>query len=453
MEQGCVLRKSGCSRRARRSRRHDAHRRPRRAPDPARSAARGRQCASLARRAGPRVCARGTLLRGRILRALRGLLERAGAEWPEGASVILNGVSSCAVTPPSVVIEPRRSYSLRLGELWAYRELLYFLMWRDIKVRYKQTALGAAWAVLQPLLLMVVFTIFLGQLKGVGPPGIPYPIFSFAALVPWTFFSVRWRPEQTAWLAVRTGVEDLLPAAADAARVHLCSFLLDFVDQLRGLADSDGGVQLRTVWSNRPVACVHALRRGRRRRCRTPARCAQRPLPRRSLRDPVPGSAVAVRDARCVSVLGRRIAISMDLRAQSNGRGYRRISRGADRDGGHTPRGLRDLDDVDDRDDALWSSSTSGASSARSPTSSDGRRHPDNRPVEALHDRKCGRRLQPSHRGHHRRCRPSLRVGDPASVSRRRRASSGRSTTCPSRSKRARSSGSSAGTARARRRC
>ena len=78
---------------------------------------------------------------------------------------------------------------MRLAELWVYRELFYFLIWRDIKVRYKQTALGASWVVLQPLLLMVVFTIFIGQLRGVGPAGIPYPIFSFAALVPWTFFA------------------------------------------------------------------------------------------------------------------------------------------------------------------------------------------------------------------------------------------------------------------------
>ena len=74
-------------------------------------------------------------------------------------------------------------------ELWAYRELLYFLVWRDIKVRYKQTVLGAAWAVLQPAMTMVVFTIFFGRLAQVGSDGVPYPIFSFVALLPWTFFA------------------------------------------------------------------------------------------------------------------------------------------------------------------------------------------------------------------------------------------------------------------------
>ncbi len=79
--------------------------------------------------------------------------------------------------------------SLALGELWASRELLYFLTWRDIKVRYKQTVLGGAWAVIQPFFTMVVFSLFFGRLARVPSDGIPYPIFSFAALVPWTFFA------------------------------------------------------------------------------------------------------------------------------------------------------------------------------------------------------------------------------------------------------------------------
>jgi lipopolysaccharide transport system permease protein len=81
-------------------------------------------------------------------------------------------VSTTAAPVPSVVIEPDRGLAPRVGELWAFRELFYFLMWRDIKVRYKQTALGASWAVLQPLLLMAVFTVFLGS-RGLSPKGIP----------------------------------------------------------------------------------------------------------------------------------------------------------------------------------------------------------------------------------------------------------------------------------------
>lgn len=90
----------------------------------------------------------------------------------------------------TVRIEPLQGWiPLRLRELWDYRELLYFLIWRDVKVRYKQTALGACWAIIQPLLTMVVFSIFFGRLGKIPSDGIPYPIFSFAALVPWTFFA------------------------------------------------------------------------------------------------------------------------------------------------------------------------------------------------------------------------------------------------------------------------
>ena len=78
---------------------------------------------------------------------------------------------------------------IRLRDLWEYRELLYFLTWRDIKVRYKQTALGALWAIIQPFFTMVVFSLFFGRLAKVPSDGIPYPIFAFAALVPWTFFA------------------------------------------------------------------------------------------------------------------------------------------------------------------------------------------------------------------------------------------------------------------------
>jgi len=78
---------------------------------------------------------------------------------------------------------------LNLGDLWEYRELLYFLVWRDLKVRYKQTVLGAAWAIIQPLLLMLVFTVFFGRLIGVPSEGLPYSIFAYTALLPWQLFA------------------------------------------------------------------------------------------------------------------------------------------------------------------------------------------------------------------------------------------------------------------------
>lgn len=90
----------------------------------------------------------------------------------------------------TTLIRPSKGWvSLKLGDVWEYRELLYFLTWRDVKVRYKQTALGASWAILQPFLTMVVFSLFFGRLADIPSEGVPYPIFAYTALLPWTFFA------------------------------------------------------------------------------------------------------------------------------------------------------------------------------------------------------------------------------------------------------------------------
>jgi lipopolysaccharide transport system permease protein len=89
-----------------------------------------------------------------------------------------------------VRIEPPGSWlELRLGEVWQYRELLYFFVWRDVKIRYKQTAIGVVWVILQPLLTMLVFTLFFGRLAKLPSLGLPYPVFYFAAVVPWMYFA------------------------------------------------------------------------------------------------------------------------------------------------------------------------------------------------------------------------------------------------------------------------
>jgi homopolymeric O-antigen transport system permease protein len=94
------------------------------------------------------------------------------------------------MTPPSVVIQPSKSLlSLDLRALWPYQELLYFLVWREVKVRYKQTVLGIAWAMLQPLLTMVIFTVIFGTFVNIPSDGLPYPIFAYTALLPWTYFA------------------------------------------------------------------------------------------------------------------------------------------------------------------------------------------------------------------------------------------------------------------------
>ncbi len=98
--------------------------------------------------------------------------------------------SSGVAIRPQTVLEPPRGWQLiNVGELWEFRELLVFLIWRDIKVRYKQTLLGAAWAVLQPAMLMVVFTVFFARMAQVPAGDLPYPLFVYAGLLPWTFFS------------------------------------------------------------------------------------------------------------------------------------------------------------------------------------------------------------------------------------------------------------------------
>lgn len=105
-------------------------------------------------------------------------------------SVIETVSVSEIVQLPHLRIEPSKGWvSLQLRELWAYRELLYFLTLRDIKVRYKQTVLGATWAIIQPLMTMIVFSLFFGELAQIPSDGVPYPVFSYAALVPWTFFA------------------------------------------------------------------------------------------------------------------------------------------------------------------------------------------------------------------------------------------------------------------------
>ena len=91
---------------------------------------------------------------------------------------------------PTIEITPSKGWiSLQLRELWHYRELLFFLTWRDVKVRYKQASLGVAWAVLQPLLTMVIFSVIFGQLAKLPSDGIPYPVFSYAGLLPWQLFA------------------------------------------------------------------------------------------------------------------------------------------------------------------------------------------------------------------------------------------------------------------------
>src|SRR5512141_3202579 len=112
-------------------------------------------------------------------------------------------------------------------ELWEFRELLYFFAWRDIKVRYKQTVLGALWAIIQPFFTMVIFSLFFGRLASIPSDGVPYPIFSFTALVPWTFFA-----------NVLTQSSNSLVSSADMIKkIYFPRLALPFATILAGLVD------------------------------------------------------------------------------------------------------------------------------------------------------------------------------------------------------------------------
>ena len=135
---------------------------------------------------------------------------------------------------PVTVIEPVRGWvAVRLREVWQFRELLYFLIWRDVKVRYKQTILGAAWAVLQPFFTMLIFSVFFGRLAGMPSDGVPYPLFAYVALVPWTFFASGLTLSSNSLVANQALLRKVyfprlvIPAAAVASGI--IDFLIAFV--------------------------------------------------------------------------------------------------------------------------------------------------------------------------------------------------------------------------------
>src|SRR5438552_12231103 len=109
---------------------------------------------------------------------------------PTSSEVQRMGVEPVRARTHRIVIRPSHGWvPLQLRELWEYRELLYFLAWRDIKVRYKQTVIGIAWAIIQPVVTMVVFSVFFGRLAKIPSEGVPYPVFAYTALLPWQLFA------------------------------------------------------------------------------------------------------------------------------------------------------------------------------------------------------------------------------------------------------------------------
>jgi lipopolysaccharide transport system permease protein len=135
--------------------------------------------------------------------------------------------SSSATAPVTLIRARYRWFEVNLGELWEYRELLYFLVWRDLKVRYKQTLIGVAWAVIQPVFTMIVFSIFFGRLAGLPSDGLPHPIFYYTALLPWTYFAN----------ALSQASNSIVAHQQVITKVYFARVLLPIAGVLSGLVD------------------------------------------------------------------------------------------------------------------------------------------------------------------------------------------------------------------------
>jgi lipopolysaccharide transport system permease protein len=133
-----------------------------------------------------------------------------------------------AAAATTITIRPASGWlALNLAELWEYRELLYFLIWRDLKVRYRQTAIGVAWVVLQPLVTTAIFAVIFGRLAGLPSEGVPYPVFIFAALLPWQLFSG----------AISRAAVSLVSNANLVTKVYFPRLLVPLAAVLSGLVD------------------------------------------------------------------------------------------------------------------------------------------------------------------------------------------------------------------------
>ena len=218
-------------------------------------------------------------------------------------------------------IEPPRGwFNLRLKELWNYRELLYFLVWRDVKVRYKQTVIGIAWVVLQPLMTMGVFTIFFGRLAKLPSDGLPYPVFYFSALVPWAYFSS----------ALQSCTNVVVDNQRVITKVFFPRLVLPISAVVSGLVDFTIGfvvlLVVISIYGIKPTrrgtlaARIVASRRAHRPRRRPLDVSAKRAVSRRPLRRALPHPGLDVRLPSRLPQLSCPTALALALRPQSHGR-------------------------------------------------------------------------------------------------------------------------------------
>ena len=243
-------------------------------------------------------------------------------------------------------IEPPSSWpSIGLRELWEYRELLYFLTWRDIKVRYKQTVLGAAWAVIQPLFMMLVFSLFFGKLAGVPSDGIPYPVFTFCGLLPWQLFAHSLTQASNSLVGSQNLITKVyfprLVVPISAVLGGVVDFAIAFVLLLLmmfyyGIVPGWQMVALPRSCSVGSTGCSRrwslALR-------------AERAVQRRALHDQFPGPILVVCDAGGLSEFDRAGEVARSLWTQSDGGRRRWFSLGAARQTGIAGRAAVDFRD------------------------------------------------------------------------------------------------------------
>ena len=166
----------------------------------------------------------------------------------------MNVVAATPISKPPIpvmrITPPTRWWILPFGELWAFRELVYFFVWRDIKIRYKQTAIGAAWAVLQPLLTMMIFSLFFGRLAHIPSEGLPYPIFYYSALLPWMYFAA----------SLQNATNTIVENQRVITKVYFPRLALPLASVLSGLVDFAVSfvmfVVLMIYYSIRPTASI-----------------------------------------------------------------------------------------------------------------------------------------------------------------------------------------------------
>ncbi len=232
---------------------------------------------------------------------------------------------------PLLRIDARRSWlALDLPELWAYRELLYFFVWRDIKVRYKQTVIGAAWAILQPLLTMLGFSMFFGRLAKIPSRGLPYPVFYYCALLPWTYFATAMQAETNVVVGQQRAITKVYFSACHIADFFHRVWTFRSRDFLRCIYLHDVQLPYHSNEGSNVATRFYIICGVDGPRCGLVAVRLECPVLRCPVRLAIPRAVLDVRVTGCLSKLTGYGKVARALWAEPDGRGHRGISMGID---------------------------------------------------------------------------------------------------------------------------